>query len=71
MAVNKLHLDTLSVETFDIGGSALQPSFALRASEPTVDTIDTEPNTWEDTCIKMCPTDDTCTMLGCTRTAAY
>lgn len=71
MAVNKLHLNTLRVETFDIGGSAMQPSYAQFASEPIIDTSDTEPNTWEDTCIKMCPTDDTCTMLGCTQVAAY
>jgi len=67
MAMNKLHLDTLSVETFDLGGSA-HPSYLRVGSEPTVDT---EPNTWEDTCIKMCPTDDTCTRLGCTQTLAY
>ena len=30
----------------------------------------TDPDTWEDTCINMCPTDDTCTMLGCTRAQA-
>jgi len=64
MAVNKLLIDTLLVDTFDVGGAETQPSYALMASEPT---IDTEPGTWEDTCIKMCPTDDTCTMLGCTR----
>lgn len=69
MAMSKLHLDTLSVETFEIGGT--QPTYALIGSEPTIDTSDTEPNTWEDTCIKMCPTDDTCTMLGCTKSAVY
>jgi hypothetical protein len=69
MAINKLQVDTLGVETFEVGGGA-GLSYA-RAAEPTIDTSDTEPNTWEDTCIKMCPTDDTCTMLGCTKTAAY
>ena len=66
MALSKLHLDTLSVETFDLGGSGMQ-SVALLATDP----VETEPDTWEDTCIKMCPTDDTCTMLGCTKEAAY
>lgn len=64
MAVSKLQIDTLLVDTFDVGGAGLQPSYAQIVSDP----IDTEPNTWEDTCIKMCPTDDTCTRLGCTRT---
>ncbi|HET7234017.1 MAG TPA: hypothetical protein VFJ16_28655 [Longimicrobium sp.] len=65
MASIRLQPETLTVESFDIGGSALQPSYALIASDP----IETDPNTWEDTCIKMCPTDDTCTRLGCTREA--
>jgi len=63
MAVNRLQIDTLLVDTFEVGGGELRPSYALIGSEPTVDT---EPDTWEDTCIKMCPTDDTCTRLGCT-----
>ncbi|HET7461467.1 MAG TPA: hypothetical protein VFJ82_09460 [Longimicrobium sp.] len=64
MAVNRLQIDTLLVDTFEVGGADPRPSNVLIATEPT---IDTEPDTWEDTCIKMCPTDDTCTSLGCTR----
>ena len=65
MASIRLQPETLTVESFDLGGSNLQPSYALIGSDP----VETEPNTWEDTCIKMCPTDDTCTRLGCTREA--
>lgn len=65
MAMHKLVLDNLVVDSFDIGGSAFQPSFGRIAA---TDPVETEPDTWEDTCIKMCPTDDTCTRLGCTRT---
>ena len=55
----KLDPDELQVTTF---GVRLSP---IAASVPA----ETDPNTWEDTCIYMCPTDDTCTMLGCTRAA--
>jgi hypothetical protein len=64
MAMIRLQPETLAVESFDLGGSDLQPSYQVIATDP----VETEPNTWEDTCIKMCPTDDTCTRLGCTRT---
>jgi len=67
MFAKKLQIDTLTVETFDLGGSGFQPSYLLAATDP----VETEPDTWEDTCIKMCPTDDTCTRLGCTRALAY
>jgi hypothetical protein len=67
MPAKKLQLDSLTVESFDLGGSDLQPTFNLAASDP----VQTEPDTWEDTCIKMCPTDDTCTRLGCTRALQY
>ena len=58
--MRKLKLDpqALEVSTFDV-------RLAPIASVPA----ETDPNTWEDTCINMCPTDDTCTMLGCTRAA--
>jgi hypothetical protein len=64
----KLQLDHLHVESFDVMGGtpAQQPGFLI-ATDP----VETEPNTWEDTCIKMCPTDDTCTRLGCTRALQY
>jgi hypothetical protein len=55
----KLDPEELVVATFDA-------SLAPLASVPA----ETDPDTWEDTCIKMCPTDDTCTMLGCTRAVA-
>ncbi len=67
MTATKLQLDSLTVETFDVGGSGLQPTFALLATDP----VETDPSTYEDTCIKMCPTDDTCTRLGCTRALQY
>jgi hypothetical protein len=54
----KLDPQALVVTTFDV---RLAPMVAIGA--------ETDPDTWEDTCIKMCPTDDTCTMLGCTRAA--
>ena len=62
MAMIRLQPETLSVESFDLGASQL-----LAASEPVATDPVTDPNTWEDTCINMCPTDDTCTRLGCTR----
>jgi len=67
MATIRLQPDTLTVESFDIGSSGIQSSYPVPATDP----VETEPNTWEDTCIKMCPTDDTCTRLGCTRTNQY
>ncbi len=60
----RLDPDSLHVVSFDPTPAV---SFQLAASDPVTDP-GTGPNTWEDTCINMCPTDDTCTMLGCTRT---
>lgn len=51
----RLSPDDLHVASFE---PQPDPQAALSASEP---------DTWEDTCIKMCPTDDTCTKLGCTQ----
>jgi len=54
----KLILDDLRI-------SSCETSASYQLPETDPDTTGSEPNTWEDTCIKMCPTDDTCTMLGC------
>ena len=56
----RLDPDALQVSSFETA-----PWHAGAETDPP----ETEPNTWEDTCINMCPTDDTCTMLGCTKTA--
>jgi hypothetical protein len=57
----RLDPEELAVASFEVS-TAAQGFHATEPVEPA-----TEPDTWEDTCIKMCPTDDTCTMLGCTR----
>lgn len=57
-----LDLADLRVTSFETSRAA---SAVAPATDPVTDP--SEPNTWEDTCIKMCPTDDTCTILGCTR----
>lgn len=61
MPGKKLYLETLHVESFEAGsfGAAVR---LLAATDPV-----TDPGTYEDTCINVCPTDDTCTRLGCTR----
>jgi hypothetical protein len=56
----RLDTDELEVTSFDVSYIAISQAITVIVSEP---------NTWEDTCINMCPTDDTCTKLGCTRTA--
>ncbi|MBV9107784.1 MAG: hypothetical protein JO306_00075 [Gemmatimonadetes bacterium] len=61
MLGKKLHPDHLHVETFELGSIGAAARF-LAATDPV-----TDPNTNEDTCINVCPTDDTCTRLGCTR----
>ena len=59
MLGKKLQVELLHVDTFDVG--PVSPSaYLLAASDPVSD-----PSTYEDTCILMCPTDDTCTRLGC------
>jgi len=57
----KLPLDHLHVETFELGSIGAAARF-LAAADPV-----TDPVTDEDTCINVCPTDDTCTRLGCTK----
>ena len=64
MLRKRLQLDHLHVDSFDLGSVGVEASY-LAASDPVSD-----PSTYEDTCIKMCPTDDTCTRLGCTKDAA-
>ncbi|HSU14498.1 hypothetical protein [Longimicrobium sp.] len=61
MLVKKLQLDHLHVDSFDLGSTGVRPLLA-----PETDPV-SDPGTYEDTCI-MCPTDDTCTRLGCTKT---
>ena len=58
MERRRLDPEQIQVTTFDTA--------PLASSTPV-----TDPDTWEDSCIKMCPTDDTCTMLGCTRALAF
>jgi len=60
MLGKKLQVELLHVDTFDVGPVSASPSFLLAATDPVSD-----PSTYEDTCIYMCPTDDTCTRLGC------
>jgi len=62
MLARKLMPDHLQVDTFDLGSVGVQPLVA-----PATDPV-SDPSTYEDTCIRMCPTDDTCTRLGCTKT---
>lgn len=61
----RLEVESLDVVSFPVTAIGNAIAHTIVATEP----VETEPNTWEDTCVKMCPTDDTCTMLGCTRTA--
>ncbi|HET6228672.1 MAG TPA: hypothetical protein VFE05_01260 [Longimicrobiaceae bacterium] len=56
----RLDTNELEVTSFDVSYIAISQAITVIVSDP---------NTWEDTCINMCPTDDTCTKLGCTRTA--
>jgi hypothetical protein len=65
MLRKKLQLDHLHVDSFELGAAGFAPRVMV-ASEPTVVS---DPSTYEDTCITICPTDDTCTMLGCTKAA--
>ncbi|MDB4951598.1 MAG: hypothetical protein JWM27_4247 [Gemmatimonadetes bacterium] len=68
MARIRLHPEDLEVTTFSASlGNVQQSAGGFAAVTDPV----TDPDTWEDTCIKMCPSDDTCTMLGCTRALAY